>query len=230
MENEYEIKPDGSGGWRVSPVAGGCGTLVAAVIFIVVLALIFKSCAEQPHHSQSSSNASKDTQSTVSANRTDSINGVNSNKSDSENKPDVGYVWLTDLSPISKDGYIYSDSKSTRISNIDTELTHYIYAGTMYHGGYGKGGWIEYYLPNSEYKYLTGCLAIEKEFYDTKYSGSLIIYVDEREIYRIDEMIAGSVPIEFKLDISTAERLRIEHSGGAAFAVANLKLWTKAPN
>lgn len=212
MAQEYEVRPDGNGGWRVGPVTTGCGTIVGVIVFVLILALIIKFCDDPP-----TSDYTPDTQ------VTDDIAGTDSGEID------LGYIWLTDLSPINSDNlYAYTTNYDT-ISNVDTELTHCLRTGTMYSGGYGEG-WIEYYLGSNDYQYLTGCLAITKDYFDTNYIGKLVIYADGQEIYRVDEMVAGTAPIEFELNISGTERIRIEHNGGAPFRVANVKLWVHAPN
>lgn len=44
MAQEYEVRPDGNGGWTIGPKTMGCGGVIAVVVFFIILALIIKAC------------------------------------------------------------------------------------------------------------------------------------------------------------------------------------------
>lgn len=138
---------------------------------------------------------------------------------------DYGYIWLTDLSPAHCYGIDYT-SEYDVYANENVKLTHLL---SLSDSDNGKGC-VEYDLSDGGYKYITGCLAGSEKHSGMGYKASLIIYADGDEIYRIDEMIAGNAPIDFRLDIRDAQRIRIELSGHECFCVADLKLWTKTPD
>lgn len=214
MADYYEVESKSDGSVTITPRNNpGCFSVIGFILFVLILGIFVTHCDNGSSNSNSNNQSNSPAQS------------MQASQWPTQNK-DLGYIWLTDLSPINHDS-LYADSYYDAISNVGTELTHCLRTGTMYYGGSGEG-WIEYYI-NGEYKYLTGCLAITQEFSDTEFIANLIIYADGEEIYRVNEMTAGDTPIYFKLNISDVERIRIEHKGGAPFRVANLKLWNRTP-
>lgn len=211
MADYYDVESNGDGSYTVTPRDNpGCLSVFGVIIFILVFGAILTRCN---NNSNPSSNANQTNQSSQ-------------HSSQSSQVPVSDYMWLTDLSPISEDSLTSHNFYDTT-SNVGSNLTHCLRTGTKSYGGTGEG-WIEYYIGRN-YEYLTGYLAITEEFYDTKYTGNLVIYADGTEIYRIDKMVAGDSPIYFELDISNTERILIEHKGGEPFRVANLKLWVSDP-
>lgn len=214
MADYYEVESKSDGSITITPGNNpGCFSVIGFVIFVLILGLFVTHCDSGSSNSNSNNQSNSPAQSMQASQRP------------TQDK-DLGYVWLTDLSPISHDS-LYADGYYDAISNVGTELTHCLRTGTMSYGGSGEG-WIEYYIAG-DYQYLTGYMAITQKFSDTKFIASLIIYADGKEIYRVEEMAAGDIPIYFELNIAGVERIRIEHKGGEPFRVANLKLWDRTP-
>lgn len=214
MADYYDIESKGDGSYTVTPRDNpGCFSVIGFILFVLIIGFFVTRCDSGSSDSSSNNQANTSTFALQTPQQT-------------TQEVDLGYIWLTDLSPINNDR-LYAESFYDTTSNVGSELTHCLRTGTMSYGGSGEG-WIEYYI-DGDYKYLTGCMAITQDFFDTKYIGTLIIYADGTEIYRVDEMIAGDTPINFQINVSNVERIRIEHQGGEPFRVANLKLWSITP-
>ena len=143
------------------------------------------------------------------------------NASNTENTSASETVWLTDLEYFDKDNLTYRKDYDA-VNNVGDYMRHCLRAGTMGYGGKGRG-WIEYYL-NGNYSTLSGMLAVTQDWRDTDYLGYVVIYVDDNAIYESPTITSGDFPVEFEVDISGCQILKIYHEGGDPFRLGNLKL------
>lgn len=135
---------------------------------------------------------------------------------------DYGFVWLNKLGPIGPEDHLSSYDFYDTVDSGNT-VTHCLRAPAMLHGGYGEGS-VEYSLGRS-YSTLTGTLAITKEFENTSYSGFVRIYSNGKLVYEHLDMVSGDQPVHFRVNVADTDHLLIEHGGGEAFRVGELKLY-----
>lgn len=206
MAQEYEIRPDGNGGWRVGPVTTGCGTVVGVIVIVLIMALAFKFCDEPV-----TSDSTQDTQ--VNAN----ISGNYADTDLNEVPPDGTTADTVELESL----HILGKVGNSHFANCNGDLEDAY--GTEYFGSFldlsntrnianpnGSG-----YITNIElvagqqYHHFSGTYFASAKQNESQ-TVELFIYADDVLVYSSGTMNRRTMPVDFKIDINNCNILRIE--------------------
>lgn len=128
-------------------------------------------------------------------------------------------IWLNDLEYLK----LQSDSslnewKKLKNKNF-TDSTGNLYSRVTQYDIYY--GWMATdYSINKKYNRISGKFALSIESKDTTYAANLKLYGDNKLLYTSPELTGGVLPIEFDVDISGVETLRIEVSNNSPFGIS----------
>jgi len=130
-------------------------------------------------------------------------------------------VWLNDLSYYN----LLSDStinKWTRLANNNfKDSTGNICSRAIQYDIYY--GWIYTdYMINKKYSKINGKFALSFDSKDTTYKANLKLYGDGKLLYTSPELTGGVLPIDFDVDISGVEVLRLAISNNSPFGTSKV--------
>lgn len=131
-------------------------------------------------------------------------------------------VWLNDLayynllsdSTLNKCSILGNNTFKDSMGNICSRAIKYdIYYGWIY----------TEYAVNKKYRKINGKFALSFDSKDTKYKATLKVYGDGKLLYTSPELTGGFAPINFDVDVSGVEMLRIEISNNSPFGIKNVE-------
>ncbi len=131
-------------------------------------------------------------------------------------QPEVLPCWLTDLDYLMEcDVYIKDNDKC--VNNIGDTYNHALKGSA--------GAEITYYL-NGQYSSISGMWAIKEQYKNTDHNCQFAIYADDALVYTSPSITAGSLPVDFAVDINRCQMLKIAFLDGHGEAdVGNIRLF-----